>query len=59
MIVTDTFQTNYINGNMRDKVVKELGYTPFSSMKKISATETEYIPSESSRQVNSMDPLDP
>lgn len=59
MIVTDTFQNNYINGNMRDKVVKELGYTPFSSMKKISATETEYLPSENSNQVNSMDPLDP
>ncbi|OQP61925.1 hypothetical protein A3860_29970 [Niastella vici] len=59
LIVTDAAQTNYINGPMKEKVVKELGYTPFSSMKKLSATETEYLPTENSRQVNSMDPLDP
>lgn len=59
LIVTDAAQTYYINGLMKDRVVKELGYTPFSAMKKLSATETEYIPSENSRQVNSMDPLDP
>lgn len=59
LIVTDAAQTNYINGAMKDKVVKELGYTPFSAMKKISATETEYLPSENSRQINAMDPLDP
>ncbi|OQP45049.1 hypothetical protein A4D02_34395 [Niastella koreensis] len=59
LIVSDSAQTNYINGAMKDKVVKELGYTPFSSIKKISATETEYLPAENSRQINSMDPLDP
>jgi hypothetical protein len=59
LIVTDAAQNNYINGNMRDKVVKELGYTPFSTIKKLSATESEYIPSDNSRQPNSMDPLDP
>lgn len=59
LIVTDAAQTNYINGPMKDKIVKELGYTPFTSIKQISATETEYIPSENSQQINSMDPLDP
>lgn len=59
LIVSDAFQTSYINGVMRDKVIKELGYTPFDSIKQVSATETEYIPSENSQQINSMDPLDP
>jgi len=58
LIVSDAAQTNYINGPMKDKVVKELGYTPFSSMKKISATETEYLPSPNSAQINAME-LDP
>jgi hypothetical protein len=47
------------NGSMKDKVVKELGYTSFSSIKKLSATETEYLPSDNSRQANALDPLDP
>jgi len=59
LIVTDAAQTNYINGPMKDKVIKELGYAPFSSIKQISATETEYMPTENSWQINSMDPLDP
>jgi hypothetical protein len=44
---------------MKDKVIKELGYVPFSAIKMLSATETAYMPSENSMQVNSMDPLDP
>lgn len=59
LIVTDAAQNSYINGSMKDKVVKELGYTPFSSITKLSATETEYLPSDNSRQANSLDPLDP
>jgi hypothetical protein len=59
LIVTDAAQNTYINGSMKDKVVKELGYTPFSTIKKLSATETEYLPTDDSRQVNSLDPLDP
>lgn len=59
LIVTDAAQNTYINGSMKDKVVKELGYRPFSSMTKLSATETEYLPSDNSRQANSLDPLDP
>lgn len=59
LIVTDAAQTNYINGPMKDKIVKELGYLPFTSIKRISATETAYFPSENSQQINSMDPLDP
>jgi hypothetical protein len=59
LIVTDAAQNGYINGSMKDKVLKELGYTPFSTIKKLSATETEYLPSDNSRQVNTFDPLDP
>jgi hypothetical protein len=59
LIVTDAAQNTYINGSMKDKVIKELGYTPFSTIKKLSATETEYLPSDNSRQVNTFDPLDP
>jgi hypothetical protein len=59
LIVTDAAQTNYINGPMKDKIVKELGYLPFTSIRQISTTETAYLPSENSRQINSMDPLDP
>jgi hypothetical protein len=59
LIVTDAAQNTYINGGMKNKVVKELGYTPFSSIKKLSATETEYLPTDDSRQVNPLDPLDP
>lgn len=59
LIVTDAAQNTYINGSMKVKVIKELGYTPFSTIKKLSATETEYLPSDNSRQVNTFDPLDP
>lgn len=59
LIVTDAAQNTYINGSMKDKVVKELGYTPFNTIKKLSTTETEYLPTDDSRQVNSLDPLDP
>lgn len=59
LIVSDAAQTNYINGGMKDKVMKELGYAPFKSIKRISETETEYVPSLNSWQVNSFDPLDP
>lgn len=59
LIVTDAAQNNYINGGMKEKVIKELGYTPFTTIKKISGTETEYVPSAVSWQHNSLDPLDP
>ncbi|MBO9199375.1 MULTISPECIES: YdcF family protein [Niastella] len=59
LIVSDPAQTAYINGAMKDKAIKELGYAPFSTIRKISPTETEYLPSQDSRHINSMDPLDP
>lgn len=59
MIVSDASQTKYINGNMKQRIKKELGYLPFLSMKQLSSTETEYLPSEISLQINPIDPLDP
>lgn len=59
LIVTDASQSRYINNSMGDKVVKELGYKPYTSITKLSAFETAYIPSENSMQINSPDPLDP
>jgi hypothetical protein len=59
LIVTDAAQNGYITGSMQAKVVKELGYVPFTSIKKLSATETEYLPSKNSLHINSTDPLDP
>lgn len=59
MIVTDASQNKYINGTMKDRVVKELGYLPFGSIKMLSSTESEYLPSLNSMHVNSLDPLDP
>ncbi len=59
MIVSDASQTKYINGNMKGKVQKELGYLPFQSIRQLSSTETEYIPSVNSLQINPIDPLDP
>ncbi|WP_205511602.1 YdcF family protein [Longitalea arenae] len=59
LIVTDPGQNTYINGAMHNKVIKELGYTPYSAIKKVRANETEYIPSENSCQINSLEPLDP
>ncbi|MGN6420895.1 MAG: YdcF family protein [Pseudobacter sp.] len=59
MIVTDASQNKYINGAMKDKVVKELGYIPFEAIKMLSFTESEYLPSLKSMHVNSLDPLDP
>jgi hypothetical protein len=59
MIVSDASQTKYINGNMKGKVKKELGYLPFQSIRQLSSTETEYIPSVNSLQINPIDPLDP
>lgn len=59
MIVTDAAQNKYINGTMKERVVKELGYLPFDSIKMLSSTESEYLPSLNSMHVNSLDPLDP
>lgn len=59
MIVSDASQTKYINGNMKMRIQKELGYLPWRSMSQLSSTETEYLPSEISTQINPLDPLDP
>ena len=59
MIATDAAQNKYINGAMKVRVVKELGYLPFDSIKMLSSTESEYLPSLNSMHVNSLDPLDP
>ncbi|WP_127128894.1 YdcF family protein [Pseudoflavitalea rhizosphaerae] len=59
LIVSDASQTKYINGNMKLRVQKELGYLPFRSIKQLSSTETEYLPSVNSLQINPLDPLDP
>jgi hypothetical protein len=59
LIVTDAAQNSYINGVLRDRLIKELGYVPYSSMKQLSPIETAYIPLKNCRQVNSMEPLDP
>lgn len=59
LIVTDPGQNTYINGAMHNKVIKELGYAPYSTIKKLGPNESEYIPSENSRQANSLEPLDP
>ena len=59
LIVTDASQSGYIVGNMKNIALRDLGYVPYSSIKKISATETEYLPNETSMQINPLDPLDP
>ncbi|QEC41706.1 YdcF family protein [Pseudobacter ginsenosidimutans] len=59
LIVSDASQTKYINGNMKLRIQKELGYLPFQSIKQLSSTETEYLPSVNSLQINPIDPLDP
>lgn len=59
LIVSDAAQTKYINGTMHQRIQKELGYLPFVSMKQLSSTETEYLPSVKSLQINPIDPLDP
>jgi hypothetical protein len=59
LIVTDASQSRYINNSMGEKVVKELGYKPYTAITKLSAVETAYVPSENSMQINSPDPLDP
>lgn len=59
LIVTDPGQNTYINGAMHNKVIKELGYTPYSTIKKLGPNESAYLPSENSRQINSLEPLDP
>lgn len=59
LIVSDASQTKYINGNMKIKIQKELGYLPFHSIRQISSTETEYLPAVNSLQIHSIDPLDP
>jgi hypothetical protein len=59
LIVTDASQNGYINGNMGNKVLKELGYLPYASITKLSNNETAFVPSFTSLQINSQDPLDP
>lgn len=59
LIVTDASQSAYILGNMANNAKRELGYVPYTDIKKLSAIETEYLPNEASLQINPFDPLDP
>ncbi len=59
LIVTDVSQSTYILGKMAKNATRELGYVPYAEIKKVSATETEYLPNELSIHSNPFDPLDP
>ena len=59
LIVTDVSQSTYILGNMAKNAQRELGYLPYAEIKKISSTETSYLPNELSLHTNPFDPLDP
>lgn len=59
LIVTDVSQSTYILGTMGKNASRDLGYVPYAAIKKISDTETSYLPNELSLQSNPIDPLDP
>jgi hypothetical protein len=59
LIVTDSSQTTYMDKGMAKVALRDLGYTPYSKLKKLNNQETIYYPNWESLQVNANDPLDP
>ena len=59
LIVTDKRQSDYINNGMGKTAKRDLGYTPYKSLTRLSATQTIYYSTEKSMIVNPLDPLDP
>lgn len=59
LIVTDTSQSSYIVDRMAKTAMRDLGYLPYRSMKKLGQEDTEYYPEMNSLQADPLDPLDP
>jgi hypothetical protein len=59
LIVTDSSQSTYIVEQMDKTAIRDLGYIPWSRLKKLSEEETEFYPSWNCLQVDPIDPLDP
>jgi hypothetical protein len=59
LIVTDSSQSSYIVEQMDKTAIRDLGYIPWSRLKKLTEEETEFYPVWNCLQVDPFDPLDP
>lgn len=60
IVTTDQFQSSYIEAPaFAERCEKELGYRPFSAVKRISPMDLEFLPHRDSLQADPLEPLDP
>lgn len=60
MLITSKSHLDYLtNENFNKRCIKELGYIPYTSLKRLGQYEGEYTPSLTSLHLNSLEPLDP
>jgi hypothetical protein len=58
LTITDAAQSRYIL-NMDQRCIDELGFVPYTNMKKINEYENEFFPARTALQTNPAEPLDP
>jgi hypothetical protein len=60
LVTTDLSQSQYIESDeFRGRCVKELGYSPYKSIRRTSPFDLEFLPLIDSLHIDSQDPLDP
>jgi hypothetical protein len=60
MFITSKSHLDYLtNENFNKRCLKELGYIPYTALKRLGQYEGEYTPSITSLHLNSLEPLDP
>ncbi|GGD45780.1 hypothetical protein GCM10011514_07210 [Emticicia aquatilis] len=60
MLITSKSHLDYLtNENFNKRCIKELGYIPYTSLKRLGQYEGEYTPNITSLYLNSLEPLDP
>lgn len=60
MLITSKSHLDYLtNENFNKRCIKELGYIPYTSLKRLGQYEGEYTPSITSLHLNTLEPLDP
>ena len=60
VVTTDPFQSTYIEApGFAERCEKELGYVPYTVVKRISAMDLEFLPKRDSLHADPLEPLDP
>ena len=60
LIVTNNVHSKYVTSNdFQERCLRELGYQPVLSLKRVNSTTVEFLPSTKSLHLNPIDPLDP